>query len=114
VSSILIETFERDSRCSRSASWRLVTNLPSRPAKGEVFTRKLTLMVGGSMAMRGSGSSRSAGHTVSPISMESTPARITMSPARARSSSTRSMPLVPKSLVTRNGSGRPDSGTRTT
>ncbi len=56
VASILIETLPSTSRRRRSPIWRDVTNLPSRPANGELFTEKRTRTVGGSIAMRGSAS----------------------------------------------------------
>ena len=52
MASILIETLPSTSRRRRSPIWRDVTNLPSRPANGELFTEKRTRTVGGSIAMR--------------------------------------------------------------
>ncbi|MNS96401.1 hypothetical protein D3C72_1306990 [compost metagenome] len=48
-------TLERSSFCRRSQIWRLVTNLPSRPASGEVFTQKFMVSVGSSIFSMGSG-----------------------------------------------------------
>ena len=44
------------SRSRRSRIWRLVTNLPSRPASGEVLTQKFIVSVGSSTFSIGSGS----------------------------------------------------------
>ena len=111
---IRIDTFVSASRRRRSPIWRLVTYLPSWPAKGELLTEKRTLTVGGSIAMRGSDSCASGGQTVSPISIVSTPAMIAISPADADSRSTRSRPCGANSLVMRKLCAAPDSGIRTT
>ena len=73
----------------RSRSFRDVTWLPERLAHGPVFTEKNMAMVGSSMRMGGSASGRSRSAMVSPMRMSSTPATATMSPASARSTSTR-------------------------
>jgi hypothetical protein len=49
------------------AIWREVTNLPSRPANGELLTKKSSVIVGSSIAIAGSGSTFSSLVTVSPI-----------------------------------------------
>ncbi len=41
---------------SRSQIWRLVTNLPSRPASGLLLTQKFIVSVGSSTCSIGSGS----------------------------------------------------------
>ena len=68
-------------------SCRLVTNLPSRPKKGEVFTSKVMLMVGSSTVRGGSASGCAGSQTVSEIFGSPMPAKATMSPACADSTS---------------------------
>jgi hypothetical protein len=48
--------------CSRSQIWRLVTNLPSRPASGLVLTQKFIVSVGSSTFSIGSGAGWRVGH----------------------------------------------------
>jgi hypothetical protein len=48
-------TFDCSSFCRRSQIWRLVTNLPSRPASGLVLTQKFIVSVGSSTLSIGSG-----------------------------------------------------------
>ncbi len=51
VGSTRSATLRSSSLKSRSRNWRLVTYLPSRPAKGPLFTMKSTEIVGSSTAM---------------------------------------------------------------
>ena len=53
VGSTLIDTLPSSSRSSRSLIWREVTNWPSRPDIGEVFTPKIIDTVGSSTAIGG-------------------------------------------------------------
>ena len=101
VSSTLRATLRSSSLYSRSRSCREVTNFPSLPAKGELLTRKSTLIVGSSTAMPSSRSGCSTSVTVSPISTPSSPASETISPAGALWTSVRSSPSYTYSLVTR-------------
>ena len=87
MGSTRIETFVSSSFSSRSLMLREVTQRPSRPAKGEVFTEKTIEIVGSSMCSGGSGAGVSAEVTVSPIWMPSKPARATISPQAASSAS---------------------------
>ena len=50
--------------CRRSRIWRLVTNLPSLPASGEVFTWKFMTSVGSSTEIGGSASGWSTSQIV--------------------------------------------------
>ena len=92
VGSTLSATLRSSSWKSRSRTWRLVTNLPSRPAKGELLTMKSTEMVGSSTAIPAIRSGRSGVVTVRPISTPSSPASTTMSPAAASCTSIRCRP----------------------
>src|SRR4029079_6263736 len=83
VSSTRNATFLSSSRYSRSRTCRDVTNFPSRPANGELLTRKSTEIVGSSTAIPSRRSGCSTSVTVSPISTLSRPASATMSPASA-------------------------------
>ena len=56
VSFTFSATFDCSSRSSRSRICRLVTNLPSRPASGELLTQKFIVSVGSSTCSIGSGS----------------------------------------------------------
>ncbi len=85
-------TLRSSSFSRRSQSWRPVTYLPSRPAKGESFTRKDMVMVGSSTLIGGSGLPFSGSAMVAPISTPSTPMMAQMSPAEAESTSTRFKP----------------------
>ena len=64
----------------RSLRWREVTNLPSRPKKGELLMVKSIDIVGSSIAMGGSGSGFSKSQIVSPISKPSIPTMAQISP----------------------------------
>ena len=55
VSRTCSATFDCSSRSSRSRICRLVTNLPSRPASGELLTQKFIVSVGSSTISIGSG-----------------------------------------------------------
>ena len=72
--------------------FRDVTHRPSRPAKAEVLTEKIMESVGSSMWSGGSGFGSSAEVTVSPMEMPSKPARATISPQSAPSTSIRFSP----------------------
>ena len=78
-------------RCSaarayrRSRIWRLVTNLPSRPASGEVLTWKFIASVGSSTWIGGRPSACSGSQIVRPMFTSSMPVTATMSPAAASS-----------------------------
>ena len=71
---------------------REVTQRPSLPAKGEVFTEKIIESVGSSMCSGGRGAGVSDEVIVSPTLMPSKPARATISPHGANSASTRFRP----------------------
>ena len=71
---------------------RLVTYLPSRPANGPSFTRKIIDIVGSSTLMRGSGVGASGWAMVSPMPISSAPAMHTISPGPASFTSTRFRP----------------------
>src|SRR5438132_1649173 len=92
VSSTRSATLPCSSRYSRSRSWRLVTNLPSRPASGEVFTWKFIASVGSSTWIGGNPSGCSGSQSVMPMLTDSMPVTATMSPALASSTGTRSSP----------------------
>ena len=109
-----METLPRTSFSRRALIWRLVTNLPSRPASGEVLTPKVMRRVGASTSRRGSGRGSPGSVSVSPMVTSGRPATLTMSPAVACSMSMRSMPLavcrlvtVPLRLTVRPGSTEP-------
>src|SRR5258708_1026624 len=72
VSSTRSATLRSSSRYKRSRTWRPVTNLPSRPANGESFTRTSTEMVGSSTAMP---ATRSGGSPAPPLFPISPPTR---------------------------------------
>src|SRR5260363_251087 len=69
------------SRINRSRNCRLVTNLPSRPASGEVFTQKFMVNVGSSIAIIGSACGFDRSHRVAPMPISSMPLTNTISPA---------------------------------
>ena len=94
VSSTRSATLRSSSLYSRSRSCREVTNLPSLPAKGELFTRKSTLMVGSSTLIPSRRSCMSGSVSVAPMSTFSNPASITISPAPACCASCRSSPSM--------------------
>ena len=77
--------------------FRLVTYFPSRPAKGESFTRNVIETVGSSTAIGSRATGDSASATVSPIVTSSMPERTTISPAGASFTSTR---LSPSNTIT--------------
>ena len=79
---------------------RDVTNWPSRPDIGDVFTPKIIDTVGSSIAMTGIATRWMTSAIVSPMVMSSMPARQTMSPAAASVMSIRLSPSNAKSLVT--------------
>ena len=82
------------SRVSRAFKWRLVRNLPSRPANGLVFTQNVMVSVGSSTRSGGRPSTAAGSQRVSDTPTSSTPAKHTMSPAVARGSSTRASPWL--------------------
>ena len=77
------DTSFRVSRNSRSRSWRLVTNLPSRPAKGESLTEKVISMVGAEILTNSMGSTQSGAQMVSPMVTSPMPLMAMMLPAVA-------------------------------
>ncbi len=77
-----------------------MTNLPSWPASGDVFTWKFMVSVGSSTFSGGSASGASASQSVSPMESSSMPVKSTMSPARASCIGTRSMPRKPSTWFT--------------
>ena len=88
IDSILSATLVSNSLSKRSRSCLEVTNLPSRPAKGEVLTPKVIFIVGGSISTGGSLIGFCVLVIVSPMCTSSNPAMATMSPATASSLST--------------------------
>ena len=78
--------------CSRSQICRLVTNLPSRPARGEVLTQKFMVRVGSSTLSMGSGTGFRGSVMVTPMPMSESPLISTISPGPASSVCTRSRP----------------------
>ena len=101
VSSTRRATLVSNSFCRRSRIWRLITNLPSVPASGLVFTIKSMVSVGSSTLNIGKPLGLSLSVMVTPIPMSSIPEIITMLPVLASSSGTRSKPLKPKSWLMR-------------
>ncbi len=99
VKSTLSPTFTSSSRSRRSRIWRLVTNFPSFPAKGELLTRKSKTIVGSSIVIAGKSSTSFSLLMVSPIKMSAIPASMTMSPACASFTSSRVNPWKVKSFV---------------
>ena len=75
------ETSFMVSRISRSRSWREVTNLPSRPAKGESLTEKVISMVGAEIFTNSMGSTASGAQMVSPMVTSPMPLMAMMLPA---------------------------------
>ena len=75
------ETSLSVSRNRRSRSWREVTNLPSRPAKGESLMEKVISIVGAEIFTKGSASTHSGAQMVSPMVMSPMPDRQMMLPA---------------------------------
>ncbi|CSI85821.1 Uncharacterised protein [Vibrio cholerae] len=76
----------------RSRILREVTNLPSLPANGEVFTWKVMVTVGSSTLSGGSASRAFTSQIVSEIFSSPRPVTATMSPAVAWSVSERCRP----------------------
>ena len=99
VSSTRIDTFVCSSLSSRSRRLRLVTNCPSRPANGELFTENWIAIVGSSITIGGSGDGFSSPVIVSPIVSPLTPATAIMSPVVVSSISVRFKPLKLNSFV---------------
>lgn len=77
--SISNPTFVSSSLCSLSIIFLEVTSLPSRPAKGESFTRKSIVSVGASTLIGGNGSAPGT-QTVSPTKISGIPAIVAISP----------------------------------
>ncbi len=71
---------------------RLVTYLPSLPAKGPSLTLKTIDMVGSSTLMRGRATGFAGSAMVSPMPISSAPAMQTISPGPASFTSTRFRP----------------------
>ena len=101
VGSTRRETSVCNSACKRSSTLREVTHFPSRPANGELFTKKVIWRVGSSICRIGRGSMASVGVIVSPTKISSIPETAIKSPALASWISRRSKPKKPKSFVTR-------------
>ena len=101
VSSTRNATLVSNSLVKRSRIWREVTNLPSVPANGEVFTIKSIVKVGSSTLNMGTPIGFSLSQMVTPIPMSSMPEMMTMSPASASSCGTRSRPLKPNNWLMR-------------
>ena len=80
------------SRNRRSRSWREVTNLPSRPAKGESFTEKVISRVGAEILTNSMGSTAAGSQMVSPMVMSPMPLMAMISPAAASVTGTRARP----------------------
>ena len=76
-----MDTLPSTSLSRRARIWRDVTNLPSRPESGDVFTPKVMLRVGASTSSRGSGRGSPGSVSVSPMVTSGRPATETMSPA---------------------------------
>mmetsp|Transcript_5914 Transcript_5914/g.16563 ORF Transcript_5914/g.16563 Transcript_5914/m.16563 type:complete len:200 (+) Transcript_5914:498-1097(+) len=73
--------FLSNSLSSRSFRFLLVTNLPSCPANGLVFTANVIVTVGSSTAIVGNGSWFAGSHSVSPMLTSARPVRQQISPA---------------------------------
>ena len=69
------------SRNRRSRIWREVTNLPSRPQKGESLMEKVISMVGAEIFTKGRGSGAAAAQMVSPMVMSPMPLMAMIFPA---------------------------------
>ena len=80
------------SRMSRSRIWREVTNLPSRPAKGESLTEKVISMVGALILTNSRGSTAAGAQIVSPMVMSPMPDMAMMLPAVTSVTGTRFRP----------------------
>ena len=99
VSSTRMATLVSTSLKRRSRRFREVTYLPSRPAKGELFTRKFMDTVGSSIFTKGRGSTQLTSQAVWPMFRSAMPETAMMSPSRALSCSTRFRPSNWYSLV---------------
>ncbi len=93
-------TLVSSSFSSRAAICREVVNLPSCPAKGDVFGPIAIWSVGASISMTGKASGLSASASVSPMCASATPVICTISPASASVISTRPKPSDTKILST--------------
>ena len=102
VSVTLIATFTSASRIRRSRITRLCTLLPSLPASGLSFMPKVTEMVGGSIGCAGKATSTERSQSVSATVALVMPARVTISPASAKSMGVCCKPRNAKTLDTRN------------
>ena len=80
VSSTRRETSVCSSFIRRARRWRLVTNLPSRPAKGLLLTENVMRTVGSEIFTNGSGSTCTGSQMVSPMFRFSKPETATISP----------------------------------
>ena len=87
--------------CNRSQIWRLVTNLPSRPARGLVLTQKFIVSVGSSTFSMGSGAGFAGSVTVTPMPISAMPLMSTISPGPASVACTRSRPWKVSTWLTR-------------
>ena len=100
--------------CKRSQIWRLVTYLPSRPAKGEVLTQKFMVKVGSSILSMGKGLGFKGSVMVTPMPMSAMPLINTMSPGPASVAWIRSRPWNFNTWFTRPLAGVPSSPSMTT
>ena len=85
-----------------------VTNFPSRPANGELLTRKFMDNVGSSISIKGNASRLFRSVMVSPISTSFIPAIPTISPVTASCASFRCRPSKVNNLETLKSSLSPD------
>ena len=85
-------TLDSNSFMSRSRRLRLVTYLPSLPTNGLVLTLNIMVSVGGSMSWNSSGIGLAGSQMLSLMSTDSSPIRLTMSPATASSTFIRPRP----------------------
>ena len=100
--------------CKRSQIWRLVTNLPSRPAKGLVLTQKFMVKVGSSTFNIGRGAGFKGSVMVTPIPTSVIPLINTMSPGPASAACTRSRPWNVNTWLIRPFTGLPSKPSITT
>ena len=103
-----------NSFCRRSQIWRLVTNLPSRPASGLVLTQKFIVSVGSSTFSMGSGEGVTGSVMVTPIPTPSMPLISTISPGPASVACTRSRPWKVNTWLTRPLTALPSGPSITT
>ena len=99
VSSTRRETSVFNSLKRRSRRWRLVTYLPSRPAKGESLTIKCMAIVGSEIFWKGMGLGFSGEQRVSPIWISEMPEMATIEPMPASFTSTLLKPSNSYSLL---------------